>query len=65
MKAYIDVNFTIEDDLSNWDDKDKDRVIKNKDKLVGIFKKEFFSRYHDYKDDIKDLDVTITFEDRS
>ena len=65
MKAYIDVIFTIEDDLSNWDDEDKNRIIKNKDKLVDIFKKEFFSRYHDYKDDIKDLDVTITFEDRS
>lgn len=65
MKAYIDVNFTIEDDLSNWDDEDKGEMIKNKDKLVDLFKKEFFSRYHDYKDDIKDLDITITFEDRS
>ena len=64
MKSYIDVSFTLEEDLSNWSEKDKDIIVNNIDKIKKVFINEFYHKYKDYKNNIKDLNVVITFEER-
>lgn len=65
MKSYIDVSFTLEEDLSDWTEKEKDVVVNNIDKVKKMFIAEFNSKFQEYtKDHIKDLNVVVTFEDR-
>lgn len=64
MKAYIDVSFTLEEDLSNWSERDKDIIVNNIDKIKKVFINEFCHKYKDYKNNIKDLNVVMTFEER-
>lgn len=62
MKCYIDVNFTIEEDLSEYTDDDRDKFLQNKVKMVELFKNDLLNQL-DYSENIKDLDVTVTFEE--
>ncbi len=62
MKCYIDVNFTIEEDLSEYTDDDRDKFLQNKVKMVHLFKNDLLGQL-DYSENIKDLDVTVTFEE--
>ena len=61
MKCYIDVNFTIEEDLSDHSNEDKEKFLSNKDKIVELFKQDLLKQL-DYSETIKDLGVTVTFE---
>ena len=62
MKCYIDVNFTIEEDLSEYTDGDRDKFLQNKAKMVELFKNDLLGQL-DYSENIKDLDVAVTFEE--
>ena len=64
MKSYIDVSFTLEEDLSHWTDKQKDAIINDIDVVKKVFIDEFYNNFKEYEDSIKDLKVNITFEDR-
>ena len=62
MKCYIDVNFTVEEDLSDYSSENIDKFIANKDKIVELFKEDLLNQL-DYSQTIKDLDVAVTFEE--
>ena len=61
MKCYIDVNFTIEEDLYDYPTQDKEKFLNNKDKIVELFKQDLLEQL-DYSKTIKDLSVIVTFE---
>lgn len=62
MKCYIDVNFTVEEDLSEYPTEEIEKFINNKDEIIEMFKRDLLDQL-DYKEYIKDLDVTVTFEE--
>lgn len=61
LKCYIDVNFTIEEDLCDYPTEDKEKFLNNKDKIVELFKQDLLEQL-DYSETIKDFDVVVTFE---
>lgn len=63
MKCYIDVNFTIEEDFARFTDKDISDFIDNKELMVAIFKDDLREKLEYFSDNVKDLDVTVTFEE--
>lgn len=70
MKCYIDVNFTIEEDFTRFSDEDIVDFVDNRELVTALFKKDllerlkYFSHNANDSDNIKDLEVTVTFEDR-
>ena len=62
MKCYIDVNFTIEEDLYDYPNEDKEKFLNNKDKIVELFKQDLLEQL-DYSATIKDLDVVVKYEE--
>lgn len=70
MKCYIDVNFTIEEDFTRFSDEDIVDFVDNRELVTALFKKDLLERLkyfsHNANDsgNIKDLEVTVTFEDR-
>ena len=65
MKAYTDISFTIEEDLSHWTEEEKDEITGNIEKAIEFAKGHILEKLSDYKGIIKDLDVAVTFEDRA
>lgn len=64
MKSYIDVSFTLEDDLSHWTNEEKDWIVKNANKVKKEFINEFNNKFAEYIDDVKNLNIAVTFEER-
>lgn len=62
MKCYIDVNFTIEEDFTRFTKEEQQEFIDNKELMTAIFKDDLEERLIYFTDNIKDLNVTITFE---
>ena len=63
LKAYIDVNFTVEETFDDWTDKAVDKLLNEKQKLIDIFKADLLERLEYFSHNIKDLDVVVTFEE--
>ena len=63
LKAYIDVNFTVEEFFDDWTDKAVDKLLTEKQNLINIFKADLLDRLDYYAHNIKDLDVIVTFEE--
>ena len=64
MKCYIDVNFTIEEDFTRFTEEEQQEFITNKELMTAVFKDDLEERLDYFTDDIKDLNVVITFENR-
>ena len=62
MKTYIDVNFTVEEDWSEFTDEEKEKLFQKKQKIIDLFKKDLLSNLSYYADNIKDLNVALTYE---
>ena len=62
LKAYIDVNFTVEETFDDWTDKAVDKLLSETQKLIDIFKADLLDRLDYYAHNIKDLSVVVTFE---
>ena len=65
MKSYIDVSFTMEEDLSHWSEEGKNQITQNIDKITKYAKKDLLEKLNEYEDIIKNFNVIVTFEDRS
>lgn len=65
MKAYVDVSLTLEEDLSHWTEEEKDKITGNIEKAIEFARGHILEKLRGYEDIIKDLDVAVTFEDRS
>lgn len=63
MKCYIDVNFTIEEDFTRFTKEEQQKFIDNKELMTAIFRDDLRKRLDYFTDDIKDLNIVITFED--
>lgn len=63
LKCFIDVNFTVEEDLSRFNEDDIKDFTENKDLMVELFKEDLLERLKYFSDNIKDLNATVTFEE--
>lgn len=63
LKCFIDVNFTIEENLSRFDEDDIKAFTENKDLMAKLFKEDLLERLKYFSDNIKDLNATVTFEE--
>ena len=62
LKCYIDVNFTVEEDFERFSDEDKLDFINNRELMTDLFKKDLLERLNYFSQNIKGLDVLVTFE---
>lgn len=63
LKCFIDVKFTIEENLSRFDEDDIKAFTENKDLMAKLFKEDLLERLKYFSDNIKDLNATVTFEE--
>lgn len=63
LKCFVDVNFTVEEDLSRFNEDDIKDFTENKDLMAKLFKEDLLERLKYFSDNIKDLNATVTFEE--
>ena len=63
LKCYIDVNFTIEEDFSDFSIEDKKDFIDNRELMTRLFTQDLLQKLDYFSSNIKDLKVAVTFEE--
>ena len=63
LKCYIDVNFTIEEDFSDFSIEDKKDFIDNRELMTRLFTQDLLQKLDYFSSNIKDLKVAGTFEE--
>lgn len=63
LTAYIDVSFTIEEDVSRFTEMERETYLKNKENIVELYKNDLLRRLDYYAHDIKDMTVILNFEE--
>lgn len=61
-KCYIDVGFTIEENLNRFTDKERAEFIENRELMTKLFKQDLLERLEYFSDNISNLNATISFE---
>ena len=62
LKCFIDVNFTIEEDLARFTNKDRQDFIANRELMTDLFKQDLLEKLEYFSGYIKNLNATISFE---
>ena len=62
-KCYIDVSFSIEEDFSRFTSEDIAEFIANRELMTEMFKADLLERLDYFSSNIKDLGVTVSFEE--